>query len=264
MKKKSLLFIAFVFTFTLFKAQDEENSKPQRSSKSKTIVIQDTDVETDSEVDNQPEVEYKNLLKFEVLDLLKGYAAFSYCRSLKKEVSVYGTYARIYAPNLIRQVFDAGSMFEAGIIYDDNLIIPNLIYLSQDYFSYEPGNLYRVGLKYFFDNELANEGSYLGLEYGSMSYSYSIFTNNFSTPFAKTSTTDYRFFFGTQGAFGDSKLFYDINVATGFGQRKHNYYYYQKSPTTSNDNNYSNPILAEGRKHTVIRFSFCFAIGYAF
>jgi hypothetical protein len=93
----------------------------------------------------------------------------------------------------------------------------------------------KLSLKYFYDNDYANDGGYLGLKRSQFSRNYSfpflkptvsVFSVDYFIPFLKTKTSDFKIYWGSQEVFGVSNIYNDVNMSTGLGFRKYMCAYY--------------------------------------
>jgi hypothetical protein len=257
---KLVLFLGFNF-FLCFaiSAQDEGEVKKKNTSKTITIEEDETENEENNNLDNYSG--HQNVVKFQVLDLIKGYSLITYTRALKEDLAVDFSIGRNFSPHLLGVIFDFPSGFERGIPNESPYYFPLAENSDFSRFTFSPGFILRLGMKYFYNPDYQNDGSYLGFEFGNIAHKYKVFDDS---RFLNTRITDLRLYWGRQSPFGSSNLYYDINLSAGVGFRKSEYVYYDYIPQTFNEIDINNPRYLDGKTYDVIRFSFGFALGYGF
>lgn len=242
-------------------AQDEDGVKKKTLPKTITIT-EEEDSKTEDEKDDGSNYDgHKNVIKIQMLDLIKGYSLLTYTRALNENLSFDLSIGRNFSPHLLGVIFEAPSGFNRGIPIETPFYFPLSENLELSSFTFSGGFMYRLGMKYFYDPDYQNDGSYLGLEVGNIAHQYKTFGNS---RFLKTRITDLRMYWGKHAPFGSSNLYYDVNLSAGVGFRKSEYVYYDYIPQTFNEIDYSNPMYFQGSAFSVFRFSFGFAIGYGF
>ena len=270
---KVLTLISFLLVSQSFFSQDEDGSKVKKNT-SKTITIDDTDEDV-SEDDGSNYEGHNNVIKIQLLDFVKGYALLTYTRAIRDNFSLDASIGITYSPNLLKNFLEISPGLDRGILQSNQFYYPISEISNLNSFLFSGGFMYRLGFKYFYDSNHENDGSYLGVEFGRVSYDFkftffnpnsqSSFSNEIVTPFLKTRTTDLRLYWGKHGPFGDTNIYYDFNLSTGVGFRRNDYVYYDYISQSSNDNiDINNPRYSSGDLYSVLRFSLGFAIGYGF
>lgn len=258
----TLILISIFSSFTLL-AQDEDGKKVVK--KNAKVLIVDDIVEEDDNVNNSFSGD-KNVVKLQLLDFIKGYALVSFTRSLNSSFSAEISYGSVFFPEFLKQFTEAESGYSQGITANSQFYYPVVNSTNTTNYNFLPGRIFRLGLRYFYNNDYFNDGSYLGIEYGRINFQYN--TSNGTgdrTPFLKSRTTDLRLYWGKQTPFWDSKFYYDFNVSAGIGFRTNDYIYYEygaQGTFQGIDSNKSK--IFTGETYNIYRFSIGFAIGYGF
>lgn len=230
-KIQSLLFLFLLYSVSL-SSQGEDRS----ILKNKTN--ETFNIESIKDDYNEKKDEYlrcKNVIKLEFLDFIKGYALVNYTRSIKNNF-LNITFVRIHSHYLIKNILDIRpASFIKNIGLKDHFFYSNINSAPFSKSNYQVDWMYKLSLKYFYDNDYANDGGYLGFERGQFSRNYSfpfleptvsIFSVDYFIPFLKTKNSDFVIYWGTQEVFGDSNIYNDVNMSTGLGFRKHICAYY--------------------------------------
>jgi len=225
-KIQSLLFLFLLCSVSL-SSQGEDRSKLKNKT-NETFNIES--IKDDNNEKKDEYLKYKNVIKLEFLDFIKDYALVNYTRSTKNNF-LNITFVRIHSHYLIKNILDIQpALFIKDIGLKDQFFYPNINSALFSKSNYQVGWMCKLSLKYFYDNDYANDGGYLGFERGQFSRNYSfpfleptvsVFSVDYFIPFLKTKTSDFKIYWESREVFGDSNIYYDVSMSTGLGFRKH-------------------------------------------
>jgi len=253
-RKRSALFLIFFLSFQILSAQDEDDVKKYTNSKKEELSEDESDEMNGS----------RHVIKTSLLSNVYGSSILIYEYALTEKFSMGFSAGVNYSDYITSGVFMETKELP---LTDNNKFYPINNLVSDESYIYKPGFLIRISAKIYTSPDYFQEGPYWSFEIGrnafqsSFEYMQSISINpvlRYSETI-KTTMSEFRVYYGRQGTFGSSSIFYDFHVSSGLAMltKKFNYF-------DINDISLTNPQIEDNIRSLSPRFAVGLSIGYGF